>query len=317
MKSGHDPARRRAAMMLASLGAVAAGCASHEDAQAQQVPWSAGTAVPRVPIPADACDCHHHIYDAKYPAHASATLLPSDATVADYRKLKRRLGHRRNVVVQPSTYGTDNRLLIDSLKAFGPSSRGVVVVDTQISDHELEQMTAAGVRGVRFNLSFLVGITVEMLEPVAHRVAPLGWHIQVNGTADRLLAVREQLLRLPTPLVIDHMGQLPPPDGVKHPGFVLLRELLGTGRCWIKLSGAYLQTKLGPPNYADAGAVARALIDLAPDRMVWGTDWPHPTKKADEKPDDALLADLLSDWAPTEAVRRKILVENAAKLYGY
>ena len=127
---------------------------------------------------------------------------------------------------------------------------------------------------MRFNLSFLVGVTPAMMEPVARRIAPLGWHLVVNGTADKLLAVRDTLLELPAPLLVDHMGQLPQPEGVKHPGFALLSELLDRGGCWIKLSGAYLQSRSGAPDYADAGAVASALIRLAPERMVWGSDWP-------------------------------------------
>jgi D-galactarolactone isomerase len=119
------------------------------------------------------------------------------------------------------------------------------------------------------------------------------------------------------PIVVDHMGQVPQPEAIRHPGFALLQELLATGRCWIKLSGAYLHSRSGAPSYADAGVVARALIGLAPERMVWGSDWPHPTKKADEKPDDAQLLDRIAEWAPTEAVWRRILVGNPAALYGY
>ena len=305
--------------MVAALGwaGLAAAGVLPTTAQAQAAPWSSGTDKPKTPVPPDACDCHHHIYDRRWPAHPSAALLPADALVDDYRRFQQRIGNRRHVVVQPSTYGTDNRLLVDALGAFGPSARGVAVVDAGVSDDELERLHAAGVRGVRFNLSFLVGVTPDMMAPVARRIAPLGWHLVVNGTADKLLAVRETLLGLPVPVLVDHMGQLPQPDGVKHPGFALLEELLGSGRGWIKLSGVYLPSRSGPPDYADAGAVARALIRLAPERMVWGSDWPHPTKKADDKPDDARLFDLLAGWVPSEAVRRRILVDNPAALYGW
>lgn len=286
-------------------------------ANAQQVKWSAGSAKPMLALPPNACDCHHHIYDARYPAHPSATLLPGDALVADYRAFQERLGNTRNVIVQPSTYGTDNRLLVDALKAFGATARGVAVVDANVSEDELRRLHAAGVRGVRFNLSFLVGITTEMMEPVAKRIAPLGWHMQINGTADKLLAARDTLLRLPVPLVFDHVGQVPQPDGITHPGYRLLTDLLAQGRTWVKLSGAYISSKTGGPAYADTGAVACALIAAAPDRMVWGSDWPHPTKKPDDKPDDALLVDLVSQWAGSEVLRRKIFVDNPAALYGY
>ncbi len=319
MTIGNNPSTRRRGVVAALgwAGLAAAGATLPLAARAQAVPWSAGTEKPRRPVPPDACDCHHHIYDKRYPAHPSAALLPADASVDDYRRFQQRIGNRRHVVVQPSTYGTDNRLLVDALGTSGPTARGVAVVDANVAEDELQRLHAAGVRGVRFNLSFLVGVTPDMMAPVAARIAPLGWHLVVNGTADKLLAVRETLLRLPVPVLVDHMGQVPQPDGVRHPGFALLRELLASGRGWVKLSGVYLPSRSGPPDYADAGAVARALIGLAPERMVWGSDWPHPTKKADDKPDDAQLLDLLADWAPSEAVRRRILVGNPALLYGY
>lgn len=314
------PSRRQ---FVAALGGAAAlgGCAVTAPSaqpprpQPTAVPHSAGSAIPRMPMPALACDCHHHLYDRRYPAHPSATLLPEDATVADYRLLQRRLGLQRNVVVQPSTYGVDNRLLVDSLKAFGPSSRGVAVVDTSVSDAQLQRLHDAGVRGLRFNLSFLVGVTADMMEPLAQRIAPLGWHLQVNGTAQHLLALGDTLQRLACPVVFDHMGQLPQPQALQHPAFALYARLLDSGRAWFKLSGAYLTSRSA--DLSDSGVVARALIALAPQRMVWGSDWPHPTKKAADKPDDAALLDLLDDWAPTAAIRRQILVDNPAKLYAF
>ncbi len=308
-----------AAASLASLGGCAItappSAAVRPAPQPTAVPHSAGTAIPRFAMPALACDCHHHIYDRRYPAHPTATLLPDDATVADYRLLQQRLGLQRNVIVQPSTYGVDNRLLVDALKSFGPAARGVAVVDTQVTDAQLRALHEAGVRGIRFNLSFLVGITPDMMVPLARRIAPLGWHIQVNGTADRLLAVGDTLRQLACPVVFDHMGQLPQPQGIQHPAFALYARLLEQGRAWFKLSGAYLTSRT--PDLSDSGQVARALIDLAPERMVWGSDWPHPTKKAAEKPDDAALLDHLERWAPNAALREKILVSNPAVLYGF
>jgi D-galactarolactone isomerase len=310
------------AAMLSALGGcstVPASLKSRDTSppnpQPTAVPHSVGTAVPRFSMPALACDCHHHIYDRRFPAHPSATLLPDDASIADYRLLQRRLGLQRNVIVQPSTYGVDNRLLVDSLKAFGGNARGVAVVDTRVTDAELRALHVAGVRGIRFNLSFLVGITADMMEPLAQRIAPLGWHMQVNGTADKLLSFADVLQRLACPVVFDHMGQLPQPQGTAHPAFALYSRLLASGRAWFKLSGAYITSKQS--DLADAGAVARALISLAPDRMVWGSDWPHPTKKANEKPDDAAVLDKLAEWAPSAALRQKILVDNPAVLYGY
>ncbi|MFS2032514.1 amidohydrolase family protein [Polaromonas sp. CT11-55] len=323
--SALEASRRR---FVAGLGAAASlaglgGCAATATSPAAEppkpqptpVPHSAGSAVPRFAMPALACDCHHHIYDRRYPAHPSATLLPDDATVAGYRLLQQRLGLQRNVMVQPSTYGVDNRLLADALKAFGGASRGVAVVDTSVTDAQLQALHAAGVRGVRFNLSFPVGITADMMEPLGQRIAPLGWHMQINGTADKLLAAGDTLGRLACPLVVDHMGQLPQPQGLRHPAFALYAGLLDSGRAWFKLSGAYITSQ--KPDLSDSGMVARALIGLAPERMVWGSDWPHPTKKAGDKPDDAAMLNLLDDWAPTAAVRDRILVDNPARLYGF
>lgn len=322
-----EPSRRKfvtvmgGAASLASLGGCAiTGISPTDDPDPpkpmpRRVPHSEGTRIPRFVMPALACDCHHHIYGRHYPAHPSATLLPDDATVTDYRLLQQRLGLQRNVIVQPSTYGVDNRLLVDSLGAFGSSSRGVAVVDTGITDAQLQALHAAGVRGIRFNLSFMVGVTQTMMEPLAQRIAPLGWHMQINGSADKLLAVGELLQRLACPVVFDHMGQLPQPQGIKHPAFALYARLLDSGRAWFKLSGAYLTSK--KPDLSDSGIVARALMGLAPERLIWGTDWPHPTKKEGEKPDDAALLDLLYEWAPTNAILHKILVGNPAKLYGF
>lgn len=282
---------------------------------ATTVPHSVGSQPPRFVPPPGATDCHHHIYDKRFPAHPSATLLPEDASVADYRLLQKRLGLERNVIVQPSTYGVDNRLLVASLKAFGPSARGVGVVADSVTDAELRELHEAGVRGVRFNLSFLVAITPAMMAPVAKRIAPLGWHLQVNGTHDKLLPLAEAFEALPCPLVFDHLGQPPQPDGIRHPVFAMCAKLLAKEKAWVKVSGAYITSKR--PDLSDAGEVAREYMRLAPDRLVFGSDWPHPTKKAHEKPDDAKVLDLLDAWAPSAAVRDRILVDNPARLYGY
>jgi predicted TIM-barrel fold metal-dependent hydrolase len=156
-----------------------------------------------------------------------------------------------------------------------------------------------------------------MLEPLAKRVHDFGWHIQIVATADQLIAVQDVLRRLPTPVVFDHMAHLPQPQGVNHPAFALAAALMEAGRGWVKLSGAYIDTRVGPPSYADVAPVAQAYVKLAPERCVWGSDWPHPTLKAHEKPDDAALVDLLAVWIPDQATRHRVLVENPAALYGF
>jgi predicted TIM-barrel fold metal-dependent hydrolase len=292
---------------------MAGAWAPREDQQL--VKWSAGTEAPALKAPPNATDCHHHVYDARYPADPAATLRPGDASVDDYRALQKRLGTTRSVIVQPSTYGTDNRCTLEALAALGHTARAIAVVNDTVTDAELRRLDGLGVRGIRFNLSQAGATTAEMIEPLAKRIAPLGWHIQMNAPGPRLLELMPTLSRVPVPVVFDHLAHIPQPDGIKHPLFAQVCALLDGGRAWVKLSGAYIDTRSGPPAYADIGTVARAYVSRAPERLVWGSDWPHPTER--EKPDDAVLFDLLMDWAPDERVRHRILVENPAALYGF
>ena len=292
------------------------GCApTSTESTSQSVPFSTGTESPSFTVPPLACDCHHHIYNNQFPADKTASLLPPNASIADYRLLQKRLGLQRNVIVQPSTYGIDNSLLIASLKEMGGNSRGVCVVDVNVTDKELERLHTAGVRGIRFNLSFLVGVTPEMMLPLSHRIAPLGWHIQVNGTGDKNLEFANIFKKMPSKLVFDHLGQPPQPAGINHPSFKLYQELLDKGNTWIKLTGAYITSQKS--DYSDTNIVAKKYVEIAPERLVWGTDWPHPTKKANEKPNDAKIMDQLLIWAPNPTIREKILVSNPTSLYGF
>ena len=295
--------------------AAAAGAVRSEQAFAQQVPWSSGTESPKLKAPANACDCHMHIYDAKYPTDPKATLKPADALVADYKLLQKRIGTSRNVVVTPSTYGTDNRVTLDAIAQIGPTARGVAVVDATVTDAELKRLNGLGIRGIRFNLVQAGATTAEMIEPLSRRVNDLGWHIQIHMKGEQIAGIEDLLLRVPSPIVFDHLGRLAQPNALDNPGFKTISKLIDKGRTWVKLSGAYQDTKVGPPTYSDTVAVARAYIKAAPERMVWASDWPHPTEK--DKPDDAVLFDLLAQWAPEEAMRTRILVQNPATLYGF
>jgi D-galactarolactone isomerase len=295
--------------------AAAAGAVRSEQAFAQQVPWSSGTESPKLKAPANACDCHMHIYDAKYPVDPKATLKPADALVADYKLLQKRTGTSRNVVVTPSTYGTDNRVTLDAIAQIGPTARGVAVVDATVTDAELKRLNGLGVTGIRFNLVQTGATTAEMIEPLSRRVNDLGWHIQIHMKGEQIAGIEDLLLRVPSPIVFDHLGRLAQPNALDNPGFKTISKLIDRGRTWVKLSGAYADTKVGPPTYSDTVAVARAYIKAAPERMVWASDWPHPTEK--DKPDDAVLFDLLAEWAPDEAIRTRILVQNPATLYGF
>jgi predicted TIM-barrel fold metal-dependent hydrolase len=301
----------------AAMAMTAIGMRRTAIAQAQQpIPYSSGTEPPKLRAPANACDCHMHIYDSRYPVAASATLRPPDASVEDYRRLQQRLGTTRVVVVQPSTYGTDNRCTLDAMAQFGRDARGVAVVDTGVADTELRRMAELGVRGIRFNLVQAGATTIEMIEPLSRRVADLGWHVQIHMKGEQIAGIEDLLLRLPSPIVFDHMGRIAQPEATQQPGYRTVRKLLDQGRTWVKLSGAYMETKVGPPSYTDATVLARELARAAPERMVWGSDWPHPTMQQ-EKPDDAVLLDLLTAWVPEETARRRVLIENPATLYGF
>jgi D-galactarolactone isomerase len=303
---------------LTAMGAtvIAAGDFDASRGQmSQTVPWSSEQ--PKLKAPPNACDCHMHIYDSRFPAAPAAKLHPGDATVDDYRRLQKLIGTTRNVVVTPSTYGTDNSCTLDAMAKLGATARGVAVVDTSVADAELRRLNDLGIRGIRFNLVQSGATTVDMIEPLSKRVNDLGWHVQTHMLGDQIVEIAGLLKRLPSPIVFDHRARIPEPAGVDHPAFALVLSLVEKGRCWVKLSGAYMDTRPGPPAYADVSKVAQAYVKAAPERMVWGSDWPHPTEKVDAKPDDAILFDLLADWVPDETTRNRILVDNPAALYGF
>jgi predicted TIM-barrel fold metal-dependent hydrolase len=309
---------RRAFLQGMGVAALAAAGLNVREAHAQQVPWSSGTDLPKLKMPANACDCHHHIYDSRFPVAPSATLKPADAKVADYRLLQKRTGTTRSVVVQPSTYGTDNSCTLDGMAQLGgATTRGVAVVDTTVTDAELKRLHGLGIRGIRFNLVQAGATTVEMLEPLSKRVNDLGWHVQIHQTGDGIVKMEDVLQKVASPIVFDHMGRVPKDVGTSHPAYTVISKLIDRGRTWVKISGAYMDTKVGPPTYADSTKLAQAYVKLALQRMVWGSDWPHPTQKDDEKANDATLVDLLAEWAPDEATRNRILVDNPAALYGF
>jgi predicted TIM-barrel fold metal-dependent hydrolase len=242
--------------------------------------------------------------------------------VEEYRRLQRRIGTTRNVVVTPSAYGTDNRVTLDAIAQFGAGARGVAVIRNDISDAELKTLAAGGIRGIRFSLAVanrvapaLPPATIGAIESLDKRVNALGWHLQFNVTADQVVAAEDVLNRLSAPMVFDHMGHIPQPAGVEHPAYRIIRRLVDKGRTWVKLSVTYDSSKIGPPTYADVNKVGIAYVRGAPERMLWGSNWPHPNET--QKPNDAQLFDLLSQWAPEEATRRRILVENPATLYGF
>jgi predicted TIM-barrel fold metal-dependent hydrolase len=283
------------------------------------VPFSAGSGLPTLLAPENACDCHMHVYDRRCPVAPGATLTPPDASVEDYRRLQRRLGTSRVVVVTPSTYGTDNSLMLDAVAQLGECARGIAVVDQTVSDNELARLHQGGVRGLRFNLARGNSSAAAHMEPLAARIAALGWHIQLLMPPARLVECEALLKRLPVHIVFDHFGRIDVASGTAHPACNIIRDLLDSGKAWVKLSGAYLLSQEGAPGYGDIKELAKAYIHAAPDRIVWGSDWPHAVASMGERPmpDDARLLDLLLDWTEGEAARTRILVDNPAVLYEF
>lgn len=272
---------------------------------------------PKYPMPASACDCHAHVLGPpeKYPYVATRSYTPPTATLEDYQALHQVLGIERAVIVQPSVHGTDNRVTLDGVAGYGPNARGIAVVDANVDDGELSSLNQAGIRGVRLNLLFGGGVGLHALEPLSERIADLGWHVQLLLDARDLVELAPRLRKLPVPVVVDHMGHMNVSHGIDHPGFQTLIELVRDGVCWIKLSGNYRISASGPP-YKDAVPFAQSLIEAAPGQMVWGTDWPHPALN-DTMPNDGDLLDALDDYAPDPELKKAILVDNPARLYGF
>lgn len=271
---------------------------------------------PRLAAPPGTVDTHMHIYDRRFPLVAAGAPFPAvPATVQDYRGLQARLGLARTVVVQPNAYGDDNRCTMEAVSALG-EARAIVVVKPDVADAELDRLNRAGARGLRF---MTLGGTLgwDVMDGLAARIRPLGWHVQIQLDGRTIAAHADQIARLPVPAVIDHVGKYLEPVPVDHPSFQALLRLVAGGNVWIKLSAPYETSKSGPPLYGDVGALAKALVKAAPERMVWASNWPHPSAPAANLPDDADLLDILFDWAPDDAVRHRILVENPARLYGF
>jgi D-galactarolactone isomerase len=315
-----DQAIGRRTFLTVAAAAAVTGTLDATAGQAQQpVPNTTGAAPAKVKAPANAADCHMHIYDPRFAeSNPRPGQNPKNATVSDYRLLQKRTGTTRVVVVQPRNYATDNRVTVDALKQLGASARGVAVVHPAITDTELKSLHDAGIRGIRFSLGGANAVVSwDMVEPLSKRVNDLGWHLQFNVDGDDIVAHADLLGRLPSQMVFDHLGHPVLPAGIDHPSHAVLRNLLDKGRTWIKLSGAYSNSKIGPPDYPEATRTAQAFVKAAPERLVWGSDWPHPSEQNGTLPDDALLFDLLAGWAPEEATRKRILVDNPENLYGF
>lgn len=283
-------------------------------------------------VPAGACDTHVHIVGntARYPFVPNRAYTPPEASVEDLQAVHKALRLQRVVIVQPSFYGTDNSCTLDAIKSIGSSARGIAVIDGKTPDAALDDMQRIGIRGVRLNLS-TAGVTdpvasARMLRAAAERVRRLNWHVQMNVAPDLIAALKQDFAALPVGLVFDHFGGANAAKGVNEPGFDSLIELVGSGKAYVKISATSLFAT-DPPHFAGYAAMAKALIAANPDRILWGSNWPHPGARTpgyvitDLMPwrdiDDAVVLNLLPAWEPDATVRKKILVDNPARLFGF
>jgi predicted TIM-barrel fold metal-dependent hydrolase len=282
-------------------------------------------------VPAGACDCHTHVIGdpAKYPLSPMRHYTPPPALPSELARLHQVLGIQRVVIVTPSAYGTDNSATLWGLSMRAANARGIVVIDDNTPDHQLDTMHRAGVRGTRLYLAD-AGVKPESARRqftcLAGRLAKRNWHIQIFTTPDLVVALKDLVLESPVPVVFDHFGGARGELGVTQPGFVELLHLMGSGKAYVKISAAY-RFSSQPPNYGDMAPLARSLVDVRADRVLWGTDWPHTNGTVAGqsaapvssfiKVDDAYLLNLFAAWVPESKIRNQILVGNPRQLYDF
>lgn len=269
-------------------------------------------------VPPNACDSHLHVFDPRF-----AEILPADdmgaisCTASAYSEVQRALNFERAVVVTPRNYDTDNAVTLDAIAQLGANrARGVAVLRPDVDDSTLSLLHAKGIRGIRFTLYTPehAPTSFDMIEPLAARIKDLGWHVQIHWTADQIVAHQELLDRLPVDIVFDHLGRLPVASELKHPAAAIIEKLMRDGRGWMKLSAPYLDSLIGPErSYEDVDRVARHWIKTEPERVVWGSDWPHTSLKI--PPDTAQFVHKLFSWVDDQASLEKILVSNPTHLY--
>jgi len=278
-------------------------------------PHSPTTFVP----PKNACDAHCHVFGPadRFPFAVNRAYTPPDSGIDDFEHLQARLGLSRAVFVQASCHGTDNAAMVHALQRGEGRYAGVAMIDESFTEADIAELHDAGVRGTRFNFVAHLGGAPDLdtFWRIVNRVAPLGWHIVLHFDAKDLKGYAELLDQMPCPFVIDHMARVPTSNGIDQRPFAALLDLMTDDRAWVKVSGAERLTIDGPPPYDDVVPFARALIEAAPDRVLWGTDWPHPNVR--HMPDDGDLVDLVSQFAPDEQTRTRLLVINPETLYEF
>lgn len=272
---------------------------------------------PTITFPPGAADCHAHVFGPPeaYPHAATRAYTPPPVYLADYIGMLDALGIQRGVLVQSGVHGTDNSVVVDAIARFPDRLRGVALLDPSISKAELERLHRGGIRGFRSNLVAKTGVQFEAARQLAERVKDLGWHVQFLMDVEGFPDLERTFESFPTEVVIDHMGRPDPEVGTSGPGFQALLRLLQTGRAWSKLSAPYRTSRMHPP-YPDMAPFARALVEAAPEQLVWGTDWPHVMLDT-PMPHDADLADMLASWVPKPETREQILLRNPARLYRF
>lgn len=277
---------------------------------------------PAITLPAGATDTHAHICGPKsrYAYFSERVYTPPDCLLPAYRHMLATLGVERAVLVQPSVYGTDNTAMLDAMKAAGPAFRGVAVVADDIGEGELRRLHAAGVRGVRVNIVDVPNrkpgtLPMESLKKLAQKVKPFGWHMEFLAHVDEFPELDTMLDSFPVDTVYGHLGYMKTDKGIAHPGFQALLRLMQAGKAWVKLTGPY-RISLEALPHADTNAYAHALIKAAPQQVIWGSDWPHVMVKG-AMPNDGDLCDLLGSWVTDPGVRKQVLVDNPARLYGF
>jgi 2-pyrone-4,6-dicarboxylate lactonase len=277
------------------------------------------TKTPKFKLPPLACDAHCHIFGphAKYPYAADRPYTPPDAPLEDFRALHARLGVGRAVIVNASVHGTDNRVALDAIAASNGAYRAVANIDDTITEQELQALHDGGFKGCRFNfVRHLGGVPDKgVFDRVIQMIAPLGWHVDLHFDATDIPTYAEMLANLPIRYTIDHMGRVKASDGLNQLSFQTLIDLMTRDeKCWVKVCGCERVSSAGPP-FVDAVPFARRIIETAPDRVIWGTDWPHPNVKA--MPNDGDLVDLIPLFAPEPEFQQKILVTNPARLFQF
>ncbi len=274
---------------------------------------------PRIVCPPGACDSHIHVFGpvSRYPFTAKAAYHSPDALPETYIALQKVLGLERAVIIHPTALGPDHARTLDAMAAYPERFRGVAVPAPDTPDAELQRMHKLGMRGIRVAMVKHYPNAQGLEGDLIKRAAGLGWHTQFLIDGEMLPDVEKKLMALPGDVVIDHMGRIPAQHGTGHPGFQTLLRMLGTGKVWVKLSGPMRFSASDRMPYADTLPFAKALVACNPERLVWGSDWPHINYNTGQMPNDGPLIDMLLDWVPDAARRKRILVDNPCKLYDF